>query len=354
MIALRKTAAAFGAELVSLGPTQAPGPRELTLAVAAAGICGSDIHAYEWTAGYEFMTAAMPVTIGHEFSGIVEMVGEEVSDFRAGDRITCWPTKTCGKCHACEAGRPQDCGNRSIIGLHCDGGFAERVTVPASNCRRIPDGLDLEIAALTEPLSIAVNAVDVADVVPGDRTVVLGPGPIGLGIAWVAANRGADVLLAGFNDTVRLSLAREMGIPHLADLAEISLVDAVAEAFGQPADRVIEATGVAQSVADGLAVLRSSGTLVTAGIHSSPLRLDLTRFVREKKQIRAAHDTTSKALEEAIQLLAENSKALSCLITHRRPLSQAIEAFELARSRRAVKVLLLPGVLNDQINGEKA
>ncbi|AEH81510.1 zinc-dependent alcohol dehydrogenase [Sinorhizobium meliloti] len=354
MIALRKTVAAFGAELVSLGVAQAPGYGELAIEVAAAGICGSDIHAYEWTAGYEFMTAVMPVTIGHEFSGVVQSVGEGVSGFRAGDRVTCWPTKTCGKCHACSAGRPQDCGHRSIIGLHCDGGFAERVTVPASNCRRIPDGLDLEIAALTEPLSIAVNALDVAEVAPGDCTVVLGPGPIGLGVAWVAANRGADVLLAGFNDAVRLSLAREMGIPHIADLAETSLADAVTEAFGQPADRVIEATGVAQSVADGLMVLRSSGILVAAGIHSSPLQLDLTRFVREKKQLRAAHDTTSKALEEAIRLLAENAETLSCLITHRRPLSQAVEAFELARSRQAVKVLLLPGALPSQFNGEEA
>lgn len=352
MIALRKTAAAFGLELVSVDAPKAPEYGHLLIEVAAAGICGSDLHAYEWTPGYEFMTANLPVTIGHEFSGVVRSVAEGVKDFKAGDRVVCWPTKTCGSCASCLAGEPQNCSRRSIIGLHCDGGFADMVMAPALNCRHLPDNLDLSIAALSEPLAVAVNAVDVADVRPGARVVVLGPGPIGLGIAWVARHRGADVLLAGFGDAIRLRLARQMGIGHTADLAETSLEQAVSDAFGQPADRVIEATGVARSVTDGLAVLRPSGVFVVAGIHSKPLELDLTRFVREKKQLRGAHDTTDRALNEAIRLLAENSEVLSMLITHRRPLSRAIEAFELARSRQAVKVLLFPEGNPVKIEGE--
>jgi L-iditol 2-dehydrogenase len=166
-------------------------------------------------------------------------------------------------------------------------------------------------------------------------------------VAWVAKQRGANVLLAGLNDTLRLERARDMGIVHCVDLAGESLADAVERIFGQPADRVIEATGVSRSVTDGLATLRSGGVFVVAGIHSGGLTLDLTRFVRDKKQLRAAHDTTSRALDESIRLLAENAAVLSRLITHRQPLSNAIEAFELARSRQAVKVMLLP-----QLNGE--
>lgn len=351
MIALRKTAAAFGAELVSLDTLPAPGMGQLVIKVVAAAICGSDIHAYEWTPGYEFMSQLMPITLGHEFSGVVDAVGEGVADFRPGDRVTCWPTKSCGHCHVCKAGRPQECTSRSIIGLQCDGGFADMVAVPAVNCRHLPAGLDLEVAALSEPLSIAVNAVDVADVTSGDRVVVLGCGPIGLGIAWVAASRGADVLLAGFNDAARLSIAPALGILRTVDLAEICLSDAVAKAFGQQVDRVIEATGVPESLVDGLAVLRTGGILVTAGIHSKPLQLDLTRFVREKKQLRAAHDTTPRGLEQAIRLLGANAETLRRLITHRLPLSQAVEAFEIARSRQAVKVLLLPDGARNQSNG---
>ncbi len=116
----------------------------------------------------------------------------------------------------------------------------------------------------------------------------------------------------------------------------------VRRVFGQLADQVIEATGAARSVIDGLDILRSGGVMVVAGIHSESLTLDLTRFVREKKQLRGAHDTTSHALAESLRLLAENADVLSRLITHRQPLSRALEAFELARSRQAMKVILVP------------
>ncbi|AYD03842.1 alcohol dehydrogenase catalytic domain-containing protein [Neorhizobium sp. NCHU2750] len=354
MIALRKTAAAFGLELVSLDQPTAPPHGHLLIEVAAAGICGSDLHAYEWTPGYEFMAANLPVTVGHEFAGIVRSAGQGVADFEAGDRVVCWPTKTCGQCSSCLAGEPQNCSRRSIIGLHCDGGFADVVAVPAVNCRHIPDGLDLSLAALSEPLAVAVNAVDVADVKRGDRVAVLGPGPIGLAIAWVAKHRGAEVLIAGMRDSLRLALALNMGIDHAVDLADKSLEQAVNDAFGRSVDRVIEATGVARSVSDGLAVLKPGGIFVVAGIHSRPLELDLTRFVREKKQLRGAHDTTDRALREAIQLLADNADVLSMLVTHRRPLSGGIEAFELARSRQAVKVLLFPNENHVDIEGDYA
>ncbi|MEH3064417.1 MAG: alcohol dehydrogenase catalytic domain-containing protein [Methylobacterium radiotolerans] len=342
MLALRKATAAFGADLVHVDAPAAPGTGRVTVAVAAAGICGSDIHAFEWTPGYGFMTAFMPVTLGHEFSGTVRAVGDGVTALAVGDRVTCWPTVPCGACAACAAARPQDCQGRRIVGLHADGAFAEQVVVPADNCRRLPDGLPLTVAALAEPLAVAVNAVDVAEVGPGDRVAVLGPGPIGLCIAFVAQQRGADVLLAGLDDAARLDLARRIGIRHTVDLAGIGLDDAVRRTFDGEADRVVEATGSARSVSDGLAVLRSGGVMVVAGIHSGSLALDLTGFVRSKKQLRAAHDTTARAFDAALALLAAHAGTLAALITHRRPLAEAGAAFELARSRQAMKVLLLP------------
>ena len=342
MLAFRKTGPVFGAAIVTVPSPVLPAAGMAIIDVAAAGICGSDIHAYEWTSGYEFMEKFLPLTLGPEFSGIVSAVGAGVSNIRVVDGVICWPTTAGGKGHACSARRPQDCSDRRIIGLHVDGGFAQSVTVPAINCRKLPDDLPLDLAALTEPLSVAVHAVNTADISHGDRTVVLGPGPIGLGMAFVASLRGADVLIAGFNDDVRLRYARELGISRTADLAKETLAEAVDRNFGRPVDRVLEATGIATSVTEGLAVLRSSGIFVVAGIHSQPIEIDLTRFVREKKQLRAAHDTTDEALSEAISLLTAHAHLLSKLATHRRPLSKAAEGFELARSREAVKVLLLP------------
>lgn len=341
MLAVRKTVPAFGAELQDVAPVGA-GPGEAVVGIAAAGVCGSDVHAYEWTPGYEFMADRLPLTLGHEFSGTVREVGPGVAEFAPGDAVVCWPTVGCGLCDACAAARPQDCLARRVIGLHRDGGFADRVAVPAANLRRVPAGISLETAALAEPLGVAVNAVDVGEVGEGDRTVVLGPGPIGLAAAFVASVRGARVLLVGRDDAARLAVARGMGIADVADLAAESLEDAVARVFGGPVDRVIEAAGSPRAVTDGLAVLRSSGILVVAGIHPADLVLPLTRFVRMKHQLRAAHDTTAAAFDEALALLAAHGAVLSRMITHRLPLERAAEAFGLARSRTAVKVLILP------------
>ncbi|MDS1137212.1 zinc-dependent alcohol dehydrogenase [Nitratireductor indicus] len=349
MLALRKAKPAFGAELADLPvPVHPPERGSVRIRVGAAGICGSDLHAYEWTGGYQFMERLMPLTLGHEFAGTVVEAGNGVSALAIGDRVVCWPTIFCGSCVGCIAGRPEECRSRRVIGLHCDGGFAEFVDVPEANCFRLPDEVPMDVAALAEPLAVSVNAVDLAEVGPGDAVVVLGPGPIGMAAAWVAQQRGADVLLAGFKDDARLDCARRLGLIRTADLASETLDAAVARVFGREADRVIEATGHAASVSDGLSVLRPRGIVVVAGIHHEACELDLTRFVREKKQLRGAHDTTERAFREAISLLVAHGPQLAPMISLRAPLSQAEGAFEKARSRTAVKVLLLPQTPSDE------
>ncbi len=345
MLALRKTEAAPGLQLQQRPVPPQPGPGEIGIRIAAAGICGSDLHAYEWTPGYEFMAPHMPFTLGHEFSGHVVALGEGVEGFAPGDAVTAWPTIGCRQCRACREDRMQDCQARRILGLHCDGGFAAQLNAPAFNCFRLPEGVPVELGALAEPLSIADNAVEVASITPGDAVLVLGPGPIGLGIAWMAQRRGARVLLAGLNDALRLDCARRMGIAHCVDLAETSLADAVQQKFGEKVDRVIEATGLPRSILDGLDVLRSSGVLVITGIHPAPLELPLTTMVRNKHQLRAAHDTTRAAWPRVLALLAEpEARAqLAEMVTHRMPLSDGIAGFETARRKGAVKILLHPG-----------
>ena len=349
MLALRKIRTGRGVDLVRTGfDGPEPGPGEVEVAIRAAGICGSDLHAAAWDPSYGFMEPFLPLTIGHEFAGAVTATGSGVAGLEVGDRVVCWPTVPCGDCDGCRAGRPSACEARRIVGLHRDGGFAERVRVPAGVLHRIPDALAFDRAALTEPLSIAVNAVDVAEVGAGDRVVVLGPGPIGAACAFVAQERGARVLLVGLNDGARLRIAERMGIAVTCDLSEQGLDAAVRETFGGRCDRVIEATGAAASVGQGLSVLRPEGIFVAAGIHAQPCELDLSRLVREKKQLRGVHDTTARAFAEAIALLARRGDALAHLITHRLPLAEGEAAFDLARGGGAMKVLLLP----DQTKGQ--
>ncbi|WGF86301.1 zinc-dependent alcohol dehydrogenase [Marinivivus vitaminiproducens] len=344
MLALRKLTPAFGLNLQEVSEPSQPRADELRVRVSAAGVCGSDVHAYEWTDGYGFMTPLLPITLGHEFAGHVEAVGSEVSGYAVGDPVTAWPTVVCGACAACRAGRPQHCPNRQIIGLHRNGGFASHVTVPAANAFRLPEGLDPAVAALAEPLTIAFNALDVGGVGEGDAVVVLGAGPIGLGIAWLAQHRGArPVILAGFEDPLRLRCAGEMGIEHRVDIADEPLEEAVRRVAGGPVDCVIEATGKVQSIDDALRILRAGGIAVAAGIHDRKLTVDLTRLIREKQQIRGAHDSTREAWRAVLAILAEQGGSLGRMVTHRLPLAEGLAGFELARRREAVKVLLEPG-----------
>lgn len=349
MLALRKNIAGPGAELVRHDLQGPLASGEIQVDVRAAGICGSDLHAHAWDPSYGFMAPFLPLTLGHEFSGIVAAVAPDVTEVSVGDSVVCWPTVTCGTCDACRAGRPGGCEARRIIGLHRDGGFAESVRMPASNALPLPADLPLDVAALAEPLAISVNAVDVAKVAAGDRVIVLGPGPIGLGIALVAHARGADVLLAGFRDDARLALARTMGIPAVADLAQITLAKAAQDHFNVAPDVVLEATGRPGSVAEGLAILRPGGVLTVVGIHAEPLLLDLSQLVRGKKQLRGAHDTTSQGFAEAISRLAANPELYARMITHRLPLAQAEDGFALARKGTALKVMLFPREVEENV-----
>ena len=345
MRALQKRIPGTGAELVKLALDGPLATGEIRVAVSACGICGSDLHAWAGDAAYDFMHPFLPVTLGHEFTGRVTDVADGVSDVAVGDRIVCLPTVICGQCPACQAGRRGECSARRVIGLHRNGGFAESVRMPSANAMRLPAGLSDGVAALAEPLAVSINALNVGGLAQGDapaRVLVLGPGPIGFGAALVAQSRGAEVLLAGFDDGPRLALARDLGISATADLAAQSLADAVSGWHATGPDLVIEATGRPGSVVEGLAVLRPGGILVVAGIHGAPLMLDLNLLVRGKKQLRGSHDSTPACFAEALAHLAARPEVFGRMITHRLPLSQAEAGFQLARDRAALKVMLVP------------
>ncbi|MBP7568242.1 MAG: alcohol dehydrogenase catalytic domain-containing protein, partial [Burkholderiaceae bacterium] len=164
-----------------------PGPGEVLLRVKATGVCGTDLHIDEWTPSYHFMARALPVTIGHEFSGEVSACGEGVSGLRPGQLVTVRPSVVCGVCAACRAQDFDACTTRQGIGVMRHGAFADWVVAPARNCVPVPAGVDPLVAALAEPLSVSLEAVRTGGVQRGDRVLVLGPGNIGQGIALFAA-----------------------------------------------------------------------------------------------------------------------------------------------------------------------
>lgn len=343
MLALRKTQAAFGLEAVEVPEPGAPGPGQVTVRVEAVGICGSDVHAYEWTDGYGHMVPYLPVTMGHEFAGRVVARGAGAA-LAEGTLVAVHPRVVRGDGSIAWPGDPRARGERLSMGLTADGAFAPLLNVPAGNALPLPEGVDAELGALVEPLAVATEAVLVGEVGLGDTVLVLGPGTIGQGLALMARAAGAGrVIVAGRADEPRFAVLRRLGFADLVDVAEGPLAEQVlALTGGRPVDVVLEATGHPPSVTEALTVLRREGVLVVAGIHPAPLTLPLTVFVRNRHQLRASHGSEARSWERVIALLAREPEAYRPMITHRLPLSAGLEGFELARQRAASKVILLP------------
>jgi threonine dehydrogenase-like Zn-dependent dehydrogenase len=338
MKALRKTQAAAGVELVDTAAPALESPDDVLVKVRATGICGSDLHVDDWTPSYAFITASLPVTLGHEFVGVAQN-GE-----LAGKRVVVRPSVTCGRCAACVAGRHDACESRTGIGMTRDGAFAPWVRVPARNCVPVPDALPDELAALAEPLSISMQALRVAGDVAGQRVLVMGPGTIGQGIAVLARRAGAaQVVVSGYDDAARFDALKRMGFDALVDVAQQSLTDGTA-AFtgGAPFDIVFEATGVPETITESLALLRRNGIVVVTGIHARPFALDLTTLVRKQQQLRGSFRPPESDWPAALALMGEVGGVMAPMISHVLPLSRALEGFALAHGKQASKVLLRP------------
>lgn len=343
MLAVQKASPEKGLDLAEVAmPELKPG--EVLVEVGACGICGSDVHVYEWTSGYEWMKPHMPLTIGHEFAGTVVAVAADVATPKVGQRVTVWPSISCGKCSACREGQSENCEHKTTIGLTRHGAFASHVAAPADVCFELPDSIDFELASLTEPLCVAARAVETGEVRLGHQVVVLGVGMIGLGIALMARRAGASqVIVVGKDDPVRLACARALGFDKTIDLAQEELPEAIRRHAGGKVDRVFEATGVVSSVKDGLSVLRRGGVMVVTGIHSRPVEINLTDLVRGKHQLRGSHGSTRATWATVLRILAESGEEFRPLISHRLGLADTIEGFRLSITKEASKVIVFPG-----------
>lgn len=344
MLTLRKLSPETGVNLQEIDPPSAPDPAEALVRVNAVGVCGTDLHIQQWTPSYHFMTNALPVTLGHEFSGEVAAVGKGVTGLSAGQQVTVRPSVVCGACTACLAGQPDGCTTRRGVGVTRDGAFAQWVKVPARNCVPVPASVSPAVAALAEPLSVSLEAVRTGGVQVGHRVLVLGPGNIGQGIALFARAAGAaKVVVAGYQDATRFAVLRAMGFNDLVDFADGEPAALLAPHVDEgPFDVVIEATGAASVIATAMAALKTRGVLVIAGIHSSPVPIDLTALVRKHQQLRGSYRAPESAWPEVVAFMDQHQETLKHMVTHTVPLADALAGFELARQKQATKVMVLP------------
>ena len=323
-------------------PLAGPGPGEASLRVASCGICGSDLHAFRSDAGFEWVTT--PVTLGHEFSGVVEEIGPDVTRVSPGDRVVAVAIQGCGSCEFCLAGSTQLCPDRVAVGLSRDGGMAEYAVMPEEHLVPVPEGLDIAVAALGEPLSVSVHAVDVrAGIEPGQKVVVSGPGPIGILCGMVARIRGADVLLTGIGQDAeaRLPAAERVGL-RTANLSEKPLEVHLQDSFGDHGPDVwIESSGSVRALGSALESVRSGGTVVVVGIYADEMPFSPTTAVRRELSVLFSYSCNYADYQTSLDLLGNGALDPGPLLS-KYPLEDALGAFEEVGRGRAVKAILVP------------
>jgi L-iditol 2-dehydrogenase len=323
-------------------PVTRPGPGEALLRVASCGVCGSDVHAFRSHPGFEWVRT--PVTLGHEFSGIVEAIGQGVTRVSPGDRVVAVAIQGCGRCATCRAGFTQLCPQREAVGLSRDGGMAEYAVMPEQHLVPVPEELDLSVAALGEPLSVAVHAVNVrADIEAGQKVVVSGPGPIGVLCGMVAKLRGAEVLLTGVgqDSESRLPAAERAGL-RTANLSEEPLEEHLRHTFGEGAPDVwIESSGSVRALGSALESVRPGGTVIVVGIYAEEMRFSPTLAVRRELSLLFSYSCTYADYQESLELLGRGAIDPGPLLS-KYPLEDAPEAFEAVSKGRTVKAILVP------------
>lgn len=248
-------------------PEPRVGPDDVLVRVRACGICGSDIHGWDGSTGRR----RPPLIMGHEAAGEIAAVGPKVTSWSKGDRVTFDSTIYCGRCGPCQAGRVNLCEDRRVLGVapaeyRQDGAFAEYVALPARILYRLPDALTFQQAAMVEPVSIAIHAVQRVKVAPTDTAVVVGSGMIGLFVVQALRWAGAKRIVAVDLEPGRLALARELGA---TDVIQSDRVDVAAEVAkltgGAGADLAFEVVGISPTLQVAVGCVRKGGSVVLVG-----------------------------------------------------------------------------------------
>ena len=277
MMALRKTQAAKGLHIDKI-PVPTVGPRDVLVRVKATSICGTDLHIYGWDRWSQGRIKP-PVTLGHEFCGLVDSVGEEVSAVRPGDFVSAEMHVNCGHCHQCRLGQAHICQNLRIIGIDIDGAFAEFVKIPATNIWKLDPAIPEHYAAILDPLGNAVHTV-LAAAIAGQTVLVTGCGPIGLMSMAVAKACGSSTVFATETNDHRREMAVKMGANFVFNPLTEDPVKKIKDATGGTGvDVLLEMSGNPTAIQQGFKALRAGGRASLLGIPTENVPLDLVEDV---------------------------------------------------------------------------
>ncbi len=317
---------------------------EVRIRVAACGICGSDVHGMDGSTGRR----RPPIIMGHEAAGTIVAVGDAVSGWESGDRVTFDSTVYCGICAYCRAGRINLCDQRRVLGVSCaeyhrDGAFAEFVSVPARILYRLPDGLDFAQAAMVEPVSIAFHAANRTPMRIGDSAIVFGAGMIGLLLIQTLRLAGYGTIFAVDLDEAKLAMAEDFGADHGLSAEDPALVEKILMMTDGGVDHAFEAVGIGETVATAFETVRKGGSITLVGNLQPKIDFPLQAAVTREIALYGSC-ASSGEYPACLEMIASGQIDLTPLITAVAPLSEGAAWFKRLHDKEPglMKVILTP------------
>lgn len=337
MKALGKDKAGPGIALLDW-PEPECGPNDVIIRVRKTAICGTDLHIHQWDE-WARKTIPVPMPVGHEFFGIIEAVGREVRGLSVGERVSGEGHITCGHCRNCRAGRRHLCRNTEGVGVNRPGAFSELLSLPAVNVFPIPDGIPDEIAGILDPLGNAVHTALSFDLA-GEDVLITGAGPIGIMAAAVARHVGARNVVVTDVNQYRLALAAGMGA-HAVAAAPGALDRAMAElGMVEGFDVGLEMSGNGKAFQDMIGHMNHGGKIAMLGILPQDVAVDWSKVIFKGLVLKGIYGREMFETWYKMTAMLQSGLDISSVITHRFPVADFNQAFEVARSGQAGKIIL--------------
>ncbi|MBO6837155.1 MAG: L-threonine 3-dehydrogenase [Alphaproteobacteria bacterium] len=316
-----------------------PGPRDVLIRVQRAAICGTDLHIYNWDSWAQ-KTIPVPMIVGHEYCGIVEAVGEEVTLVKVGQRVSGEGHLVCGHCRNCRGGREHLCINTVGVGVNRQGAFADLLTIPEHNVFAVPEDIPDDVVAILDPLGNAVHTALSYDLV-GEDVLITGAGPIGLMAAAVCRHVGArHVVVTDLSDD-RLRLAESMGATRGVRADKEPLKDVMRElGMTEGFDVGLEMSGAASAMTDMINAMNHGGKIALLGLFSKPVEIDMTAAIFKGLQFKGVYGREMFETWYKMVSMLQTGLDVTPVITHRLPFEKFEDGFAALNSGRACKVVL--------------
>src|SRR5690554_5553977 len=338
MRALAKLEPTEGLTLTEV-PRPVVGHNDVLIRIRKTAICGTDIHIWKWDE-WASKTIPIPMHVGHEYVGEIVEIGQEVSGFRIGDRVSGEGHITCGYCRNCRAGRRHLCRNTIGVGVNRPGAFAEYLVIPAENAFKLPDDISDDLAAIFDPFGNAVHTALAFDLV-GEDVLITGAGPIGIMAAAVARHVGARHVVITDVNQYRLDLATRMGATRAVDVSKEKLTDVMNElGMKEGFDVGLEMSGVPSAFAQMLETMNHGGKIAMLGIPPQSVAIDWNQVIFKGLTIKGIYGREMFETWYKMASLLQSGLDLSPILTHHLAVDDFQKGFDIMTSGQSGKVVL--------------